>query len=576
MGSKVYPSIVLLGLGLQWGGGTVPAIASEAVTAAPSEELLAPLAETARPSFSAEAEAIVLRDLLADEPLSTLPDRPLSNVLAQQDLPPSTPVSQLQDIDPRHWAAQALRQLALNYQCLPSAFREDAILSRYEFAEVLSVCLAAIQQNLLEVTADNVTREELAIAQRLQQEFQAELAELDQRLDSLETQVSTLEDQQFVKRTTLSGLVELILLDTFGESLNSLPGRRPTGTMPNANTTFTSGNVLLEVQAKVRQQDFVRIGLLYSNLPGNGRTHTGTDMTRLNAIPGSGSDISLNNLFYQTRYADRGVLRVGSTGLVANIIIPDLSPVRANSRFGARSSIYRPGVGAGFLTNYQVNDWLALGGGYTVGGGDAANPSEGIFSAQNRFIVQTTFTPTPQLGVALTYSHLYQDSPINLTGLNGSRNAQAPFGDTTATSAHHFGLQGNYRVNRRLGIGGWVNYAQAIAEAETPIGGGTIGTVNNGDRADIWSWALGMTISDAFRRGNELGFVFGMPPKAIHNDFAPFEDDDGTSYHVEMYYSHRITPRFFIMPGLYAVFNPEHNSDNNTQVVGLIRSSMRF
>jgi hypothetical protein len=533
MGSKVYPSIVLLGLGLQLGGPT-PGIASEAVGALSSAELIG-------------------------------------------DLSPATSVSQLEDIAPHHWAAEALRQLSLNYQCLPGAFREDAVLSRYEFAEVLSICLGTLQQNLLKVTADNVTPEDIAIVQRLQQEFQTELAALDQRLESLEAQVTTLENQQFVKRTTLSGIVELILLDTFGESLNSLPGRRPTGSLPNTKTTFTSGNVLLEVETKVRQQDFVRIGLLYSNLPANGRTHTGTDMTRLNALPSSDGEISLNNLFYQTRYADRGVLRVGSTGLVANIILPDLSPVAANSRFGARSSIYRLGVGAGFLTNYQVNDWLALGGGYTVGGGDAANPSAGILSGESRFIAQTTFTPTPKLGIALTYSHLDQaDPPINLTGLNGSRNAQAPFGDATATRAHHFGLQGNYRVNKQFGIGGWVNYVQAIAAAEAPIGNGTIGTVKNGDTADIWSWALGMTISDAFRRGNELGFVFGMPPKAIHNDFQPFEDDEGTSYHAEVYYRHRVTPRFFITPGVYAVFNPEHNNGNNTQVVGLVRSFMRF
>jgi len=534
MGSKVYPSIVLLGLQL---------VAAPAIASIPSI-----------PSIPSEDRTAV------SPPEST----------------PATPVSQLQDIDPHHWAAQALRQLSSNYQCLPSAFREEAILTRYEFAEVLSICLAAIQQNLLEVTANTVTSEELAIVQRLQQEFQAELAELDQRLDRLEAQVTTLEDQQFVKRTTLSGAVELILLDTFGESLKGQPGRRPTGTLPNVNTTLSSGNVLLEVETKVRQQDFVRIGLLYSNLPANGRTDTGTDMTRLNALPSSEGNISLNNLFYQTRYADRGVLRVGSTGLVANIIIPDLSLVQTHSRFGARSSIYRPGGGAGFLTNYQVNDWLALGGGYTVGGEDAATPAEGFFSAQSRFIVQSTFTPTSRFGVALTYSHLYQDNPINLTGQNGSRNAQAPFGDTTATRAHHFGLQGNYRVNKQFGIGGWVNYAQAIAAANAPIGGGTIGTVKNGDTADIWSWALGMTISDVFRKGNELGFVFGMPPKAIHNDFQPFEDDAGTSYHAEVYYRHRITPRFFISPGVYAVFNPEHNHDNNTQVVGLVRSFMRF
>ena len=85
-----------------------------------------------------------------------------------------------------------------------------------------------------------------------------------------------------------------------------------------------------------------------------------------------------------------------------------------------------------------------------------------------------------------------------------------------------------------------------------------------------------MTVADVGRKGNELGFVFGMPPKAISNDFQPFEDSKGTSYHAEMYYIYRINPRLSLIPGVYAVFNPEHNPDNNTLVVALLRTSMRF
>ena len=502
----------------------------------------------------------------------------------------STPVfqlhDQLQDIDVRHWAAQALRQLSQPYNCLPHYLHQDTpeavVLSRYEFAEILQTCLDLINQSILESRTNYLTPEELAIVQRLQDEFQAELTALSQQVDRLEDQISTLEEQQFVKRTTLFGTAEFVLLDTLGESFTAPPGRRPPSPIPNANTTLTTGNVLLEVENKVRGRDFVRVGLFYSNLPANGRTTTGTDMTRVDGIPSSDGRLTLNNLFYQTRYARRGVFRIGPVGLVANIILPDLSPVRPNSRFGARSPIYRPGGGGGFLTNYQVNDWLAIGGGYTVGGGDAEDPAQGFLSAQNRLIVQSTFTPTSRLGVALVYSHLYLDDSVSITGLTGSRNAQAPFGDNTATSAHLFSVQGNYRVNSRLGIGGWLNYAQARAEENATIDdparprGLPIGTVQDGDRADIWNWGIGMTVSDAFRKGNELGFIFGMPPKAVNNDFKPFEDQDSTSYHAEVYYRHRITPRFFITPGIYAVFNPEHKNGNNTQVVGVIRSVMRF
>lgn len=570
--------LALLGLPL---GMNVPAIGAETVGEESSERFrrAVPLVQDRALAHGATQ--------LAPSTDSIAPAHSFLNLLEAETIAPSrlaqsTPIIQLQDIHAQHWAAQALRQLSQAYPCLPSYFTDEAVLTRYEFADVLNRCLDVITPAMLGTPADTVTQHQWTIVQRLQNEFQTELTTLGDRLDSLETQISTLTDQQFIKRTTLSGTAEFVLMDTFGDSFNLPPGRRPAVSIPNANTTFTTGNLSLSIDAKVQGQNFVRTTLVASNLPANGRTHTGTDMTRINASPSSSGNFSLNSLFYQTRYAQNGILRVGPLGLVANSVLPDLTPTRANSRFGARSMIYRPGSGAGAITNYQVNDWLALGGGYTVGGGDAADPAEGFLSSQHRFIAQGTVTPNPRLGVALTYSHLYANDAISITGAKGSRNAQAPFGDTTATSAHLFGIKGNYRVSRRLGIGGWVSYTQARAEADATInnpplpGRSLLGTVQDGDRADIWTWAVTMAISDVFQKGNEMGFVFGMPPKAVSNNFRPFEDAGATSYHAEIYYRHRVTPRFMITPGLYAVFNPEHNGDNATQVVGLLRSVMRF
>ena len=509
----------------------------------------------------------------------------------------STPVSQLQDIDARHWAAQALRQLSQRYNCLPNYFTEEAVLTRYEFADVLYTCMEVINRAILDSTAENASQEDLAVVQRLQEEFQGELAELGQRVDSLEEQIDTLEDQQFVKRTTLFGIAEFVALDTFGDSLPDQPGRARRNP-PNANTTFTVGNLFLDIDAKVRGKDFIRTELFVTNTPSNNRNDTGTDMTRFDVLPEQ-SDFNLNYLFYQMKFAKRGVLRVGPIGLIANHIIPDLSPTQAPSRFGRRNPIYRPAAGGGFLANYQVNDWLGIGAGYTVGGSDAFTPEKGFFNGQNRFIAQATFTPTPKLGLGLTYSHLYQHAQVPITGRTGSRNAQAPFGDSTATTAHLLSFSGNYRINKRLGIGGWIGYNQATAaddaricqngqenltppspqpviNCNTSSGNGLLGTVAKGDKADIWNWAIGMTVADVGRKGNELGFVFGMPPKTVSNDFQAFEDSKGTSYHAEMYYIYRINPRLSLIPGVYAVFNPEHNPDNNTLVVALLRTSMRF
>ena len=620
--SKSYFYLILIFLGLQTVSPAtaevvldVSPIALDAQESQPEDSTLNAdtplevLAQSPALSVASTANPIAETDLLSADLSADLliPTPLLSQAIAEQSAPKpaetidalaqSTPVFQLRDIDARHWAAQALRQLSQRYNCLPNYFTEEAILTRYEFADILYTCMEVVNQAILDSTAENASQEDLAVVQRLQEEFQAELAVLSERVDSIEAQIDTLEDQQFVKRTTLFGIAEFVALDTFGNSLPNQPGRAVINPQ-NANTTFTAGNLFLDIDAKVRGKDFVRTELFVTNTPSNNRNNTGTDMTRFDVLPEQ-SDFNLNYLFYQMKFAKRGVLRVGPVGLIANHIIPDLSPTQAPSRFGRRNPIYRPAAGGGFLANYQVNDWLGVGAGYTVGGTDAFTPEKGFFNGQNRFIAQATFTPTPKLGLGLTYSHLYQHAQVPITGRTGSRNAQAPFGDSTATTAHLLSFSGNYRINKRVGIGGWIGYNQATAaddaricqrgqenlnppfpqpviDCNTSSGNGLLGTVAKGDKADIWNWAIGMTVADVGRKGNELGFVFGMPPKAVSNDFQPFADSRGTSYHAEMYYVYRLNPRLSLIPGVYAVFNPEHNPNNNTLVVALLRTSMRF
>jgi carbohydrate-selective porin OprB len=76
------------------------------------------------------------------------------------------------------------------------------------------------------------------------------------------------------------------------------------------------------------------------------------------------------------------------------------------------------------------------------------------------------------------------------------------------------------------------------------------------------------------KKGNLLGFVFGMPPKATRVGQASSDSD--TSFHLEGFYRYRLTDNIEITPGLVVLFNPEHNSSNDTQYVGVIRTTFKF
>ncbi|MGA7952352.1 MAG: iron uptake porin, partial [Gloeobacterales cyanobacterium] len=120
-------------------------------------------------------------------------------------------VAELSDVDPDHWAFQALKSLVERYGCIegyPSKkYLGNRPLSRYEFAAGLNACLDKVSEILAMATDPLVTKDDLAAVQRLQEEFKAELMILRGRVDVLEAKTKELEAQQFSTTTKLDGSV---------------------------------------------------------------------------------------------------------------------------------------------------------------------------------------------------------------------------------------------------------------------------------------------------------------------------------------------------------------------------------
>ncbi|MGL6342540.1 MAG: iron uptake porin, partial [Waterburya sp.] len=122
-----------------------------------------------------------------------------------------TNVKQLRDVSPTDWAYEALRSLVDRYGCIAGfpnqTYRGSQPLSRYEFAAGLNSCLNQIER--LVAASESVSQPDLETVQRLSQEFEGELATLAGRVDSLESQVAVLEDNQFSTTTKFTGNIFL-------------------------------------------------------------------------------------------------------------------------------------------------------------------------------------------------------------------------------------------------------------------------------------------------------------------------------------------------------------------------------
>ncbi|MDJ0648506.1 MAG: iron uptake porin [Xenococcaceae cyanobacterium MO_188.B19] len=478
-----------------------------------------------------------------------------------------TNVNQLRDVSPSDWAYEALRSLVDRYGCIVGypnqTYRGNRALSRYEFAAGLNSCLNQIER--LIASSEAILREDIDTLNRLIQEFEAELATLGGRVDNLESRTAFLEDHQFSTTTKLKGEVIFALADTFGDVNDEDP----------TETTF-SDRVRLNFDSSFYGKDRLRTRLQAGNVA-NFSDFTGADSTRLGYDFDNGNDIELTDLHYRFPIGDSFRGYVGTTGLdiddvfeVSNPIL-ESSGTGALSRFSRRDPITLRGAeGAGVGANYKIGDKVTVSALYLAETSDASDPDSdgdenGLFDGSFSTGAQVVVEPFESFEVALTYVYEYQEGDdVNLTGSTSSDLAKNPFEPTFGeidTRAHQVGLGVTWEFAERfvLGASGSGSFARAVDEDNDAI---------------LYTTSLNFSVLDLGKEGAVLSLAGGIPPRLVKNE-GGLEDED-TTFLIEALYKFPINDNILITPGAFVVINPDGNSDNDTQFIGVIRTTFKF
>ncbi|KAF3889895.1 MULTISPECIES: iron uptake porin [Nostocales] len=501
-----------------------------------------------------------------------------SSAKQKGNLPQTTSVSQLSDVQPTDWAFVALQSLVERYGCIvgypDNTYRGNRALSRYEFAAGLNSCLDQINRLIASSTADLLTKEELAALERLTKEFGPEIAELRGRVDGLEPRVAEVEANQFSTTTKLVGDAVFVLADAIGPRANNT---EPDDTDDDSNTIF-GYRARLGLQTSFTGRDQLTTSLTAYGIPNMGAS-TGTQMTRFTLDGGANypdNDLYVDALYYRFPIGSKATAWVGTRTLNPPAYMPTVTNLTGSalngafSRFGQfNPTVYRPGFdGAGVAFAYRFSDQLQFHASYILENFQSNLPTRGLSNSTSLAIGQLTFSPSRKLDVALTYARKYYiaQSGFNLTGGTGSAFARNPF-QQNATTSDNFGLQFNWRATPGFALGGWFGYTRAHQET----GGDSEATILNG--------ALTLGFPDLFKEGNLGGFVIGVPPKVTDTDYrvaGQRREDPDTSLHIEAFYRFRLNSNISVTPVVYVITKPEHNDANDPIWVGVLRTSFAF
>jgi hypothetical protein len=484
-----------------------------------------------------------------------------------------TNVNQLRDVSPTDWAYEALRSLVDRYGCISGfpnqTYRGNQPLTRYEFAAGLNSCLNQIER-LIASNSGGVQPEELETINRLTQEFEAELATLGGRVDEIESRTAVLEDSQFSTTTKLKGEAIFSVSDVFGDQADN-DGDPDNNQDVEAQTTL-SDRVRLNFDTSFTGKDRLRTRLQAGNFTQYNDDITGTNSTRLGYDADGGNSIGIEDLHYRFPVGEKADVWVGAVGLdlddVFNTGNPELadSGTGALSRFGRYNPLlFRGPEGAGAGVNLDIiEDKVGFNALYLANDSNASVPADGqgLFNGSYSAGAQLEFSPIEPLELTATYLRDYQtEGGSDYSGGTVSGNAVDPFGGD-ATSANKFGLGANFNVGEKVVLAATGGYA-------------TIDSLDNDDLSgNVWTWGANASLLDLVKEGSVLSIGGGMLPKFSSDDIAG--EDPDTSYLVEALYKLPLNDNISITPGAYAVFNPNHDTDNGTVYVGVVRTTFEF
>ncbi|HEY9809395.1 MAG TPA: iron uptake porin [Halomicronema sp.] len=490
-------------------------------------------------------------------------------------------VTELSDVQPTDWAYEALRNLVEKYGCIAGypdqTFRGNRALTRYEFAAGVNACLEAITAQI-QPGGDFVTREDLNTLERLLNQFQAEIATLRGRVDSLETRTRELEENQFSTTTKLAGEVIIAATDGIGDGSNSTPSLQQRVRL-YLNTSFT-GEDLLVTRLQVGNSQSLDHNNLNNGIPYGFTTSEGFQTHQV--FGNTGNNVLLDWLSYTFPVGNKFKVTVEATGGVFDDFTPTLNPFFESydggngsiSTFGQRNPIYRLGGGQGIGISFKPSSQLELTAGYLASEGASPVAGNGFFDGNYSALGQVTWTPSDRFGVAFTYNHAYF-GPGSFGFDNGGGSlatGNLPFAGTalantvganSPVTSNSYGLQMSLRVSPRFQVNGWVGYTDVFLR-DSDING------------KIWNGAIAFAFPDLGKQGNLAGIIVGVEPYLKELDgFDNFFATD-LPLHVEAFYKYQLTDNIAITPGVIWLTAPNQDNSNNDAVIGTLRTTFNF
>ena len=493
-----------------------------------------------------------------------------------------TNINQLRDVSPTDWAYEALRSLVDRYGCISGfpdrTYRGNQPLSRYEFAAGLNSCLNQIER--LIAASESVSTDDLKIVQQLAQEFEAELATLDERLDNIEAEIATIEDNQFSTTTKLSGQAVFSVADIFiGENA-------ATGEDLETETVF-GNRVRLDFSTSFTGKDLLFTQLTSGNFPFLSE-QTGTFEGDLGLLADNGNNLDALVALYFFPIGDRTTVAVEGYNGIAFDFADTISPLDhfndsasgAISFFGVRNPIYNQVFGSGLGIRSELSDSFEFSAGYLAPNANDPNQGNGLFNGAYSALGQIVFKPGDRFKLGLTYINSYNSSDTftgsNLSNLNSfvANNA----GVTVPITSNSYGIQTSFNVSDRFVISGWGGYStRRVLESVEQANG--LNLVSKGDQ-EVWNWAVTLAFPDLLKEGSLGGIVFGMEPRVTSStiDIAGVAEntDPDTSFHVEAFYQYQLTDNVAITPGAIWITSPDHDSEIADTVTGTLRTTFTF
>jgi hypothetical protein len=455
-----------------------------------------------------------------------------------------TSINQLSDVKPTDWAYQALSNLVERYGCVAGyengTFRGGQAMTRFEAAALLNACL----DRVTEVTDE---------LNRLANEFAKELAVIKGRVAKLETQVGTLQAQQFSTTTKLKGEATFVL--------GGVDGARLANSSNVGNTAFNY-DLRLSFDTSFTGKDLLKTRLRSGNFSSQ-PFGSSSSLFKLDKAETYANTMTLDRLYYTFPGLAKGVMLTAGAQVrnteIAWIPSAYKSDILDFFQVAGAPGVYNKATGAGFGAQWSQPTKKGKGGfvagiNYVAQNGNDSTKGEFDASGALNTLAQFGYR-APQYGIAFGYRN----------GTEGTRirtfNGVAGNAGTLAANQTSNGYALNaYWQPKTSGIIPSVSAAYGWNYVSGPA------TPNAATNSQ--TWMAGVQWSDVFAKGNAAGFAIGAPGNA--------ETLVKDAIMWETFYRYKVSDNISITPAVFYVSNNQGLKNASSNYGGVIQTTFRF